>query len=360
MSAQEAYYYALTANEIGYFGATDVLDNAIKHVRDKADKTDEDYYYLGQLYMLDDDDVAAKEEFERSKGFVFSKIMYDYLSNSETSSDYSSMIDELKLSGIIDIDEYALSQFQDYFHFQECIHYPDLELPTDDFEKLFWKAFTLDAANINAVYKSFGKNQAASIKQKLISQMEDIKSRYNTDESNRFVGTVNKNSSDLRAWLKDFIDNVNMYNNTHEEELALTICENKKEEQQLILNIVYSFIDGKINSEQYIDLMYYFRYKQLEKFNKALINLFDKVNLIPSINNVFDLITVAVSCYELVGQNNNSDNIQLPTDAQNNYRLFIANEWKQILVDYNVKNYKDTDPVILTDFIPVYTGKQVM
>ncbi|GHU98537.1 hypothetical protein FACS1894159_01140 [Bacteroidia bacterium] len=356
MSAQEAYCYALTANETGYRDATDILDNAIGHIRNKADKTDEDHYYLGQLYMLDEDQVAAKEEFERSKNFPFSRIMHGYLSNNEPDSDY---FPGLKLSGTINIEEYALSQFQDYFHCQECLHYMDLTLPTGDFEKLFWKAFTLGAANINAIYESLGKNRAASIKQDLIAQLQNIKNGYSDGEAQEFKKKINKNSSASREGLENFIVNRRTYGTTPEEELALHIYENKTDQEQLIVNIVYSFLTGEITSEQYMDLMYYFRHRQLEQYNKALNKLFKSaITLIPNSDTAFDLIDIAVSLYELFGQHNYSGSILPSTGAQDDYQLFRANEWKQILVDHNAKNRDGA--VELSDFIPVYNGTQTI
>ncbi|PTX63077.1 tetratricopeptide repeat protein [Kordia periserrulae] len=75
LTAQELYYYSLMA-DILKLDAEEILNAAIEELAEKEDKSAKDLYYLGQLYLLNSNEVEANECFKNSQEFVPSFILF--------------------------------------------------------------------------------------------------------------------------------------------------------------------------------------------------------------------------------------------------------------------------------------------
>ena len=251
MSAQELYYYALIAQEIGYYEAEFILDNCIDQIRSKTDRTDKDYYYLGQLYLLDKDTVAANEEFEKSSAYPFSARM---LKDSMEEEDLESCI----LSGEIDIDK-GIEQFSDYFHYRECC---SNEAESGN----FWEAFTFKRSFNGEINTMERKEEAEEIIAELIGKYEsDAENVLEDSDKDRKVNQLlrkidNEEENNIFKQIIEQIDTKQLKpNEPLEDKIVTGITELEQKPQYYLYYIQYEYLRGNLTAKQAFYLTLFLR-----------------------------------------------------------------------------------------------------
>ena len=143
LTSQELYYFALTATEIN-IRKDEHIQGGIEKIKLFEDRNTLDNYYLGHLYLMKGDEENAKICFAENEDHLFSEIMLTFFTRQD--------VDDLDDIEIHDIDDFTtdidykaenLDQFQDYFHYKECLNV--INLMDED---LNWSDSVLSQFNI--------------------------------------------------------------------------------------------------------------------------------------------------------------------------------------------------------------------
>jgi tetratricopeptide (TPR) repeat protein len=186
LSAQALYYYAKAADEISW-DADSIWNNCVEQLSDRRDKSDEDYYYLGRLYLLREERSKALDCFTRSLRFPFSALMIKALSEEDIDMN---AICELPRRKEIDIER-GVEQFNDYFHCRECEE--KVSLPGKQVDS-FWQVFYLS------------DKSRADIQKEIVSR----ESRILLDEATRIFEKSVK-PEDARRMAEKLLDEIKHY-----------------------------------------------------------------------------------------------------------------------------------------------------
>ena len=194
ISAQELYYYALTAHEIGYYEAQAILKDCICQLENQTKKTDEENYYLAHLYLLNGEDEKAKEQFNLSATFKFSTIM---LKDDIDDNDFQ----QFALNGEIDYNK-DISQFSDFFYFRECCNvsneYTDI-----------WKAFYLSDKSREEIIPIVRKFEANEILQMIQQHFAEELEKQVTDKKDYLQNELDLILKELSAFTNELLDYLN-------------------------------------------------------------------------------------------------------------------------------------------------------
>jgi tetratricopeptide (TPR) repeat protein len=268
LSAQEFYYYVLTAREINWDKKL-IVEDAIQQL-EQVEKTDTDLYYLGHLYWLNRQKDEAIKCFEKSAGFIFSELMLNSLDKRE-SPDIEKRLSSLTLNGEIDPEKINseqgyLSQFQDYFHLRECVDavkHKDIVFESD-----FWVAFTFSETfsrdlhiaqrkyEEETVFKELVKKYERDSKTSLINLTEDEKHKH----IEKWFLNVDDEENPLFTNIKGKIDSENLDGEILEKNIAYHITEKKHPAEDFLYFLQHVHLRKKITSEQAFTLTLYLRY----------------------------------------------------------------------------------------------------
>lgn len=176
MTPQKYYYYSRSAlsfydHNKTLIGADSIISSAIQNILKQNPSSDEDCYYLGQLYYLkwlkteekkQKDSIlsSAKEWFEKCQNSIWAKAMLAGISEGERLPEDVSIYvknncNDSKNISTAEPKVHFLNQFKDYFHLHELLFaYPNLlqEIGGDlKFFEPIWKAFHLSPADYEQV-----------------------------------------------------------------------------------------------------------------------------------------------------------------------------------------------------------------
>jgi hypothetical protein len=335
--AQELYYYAKTAKEIGHYDAQNILDNFTDILKKKVNKNDEENYYLAQLYFLDEDEKCAKEIFEQSTDFLFSKIMLKVLSGEEIPVE---LTQNLKLDGEIDYNQ-DISQFYDYIHYIECVGSDKLP---------FWERFYLSDTAKYYIDELFRKAEAEKIKAKYKEELEKMQRKITTQDIEELESKAINRDAKLGSEfinIKNKAGYISVLGNKisdYEKQIVLSIYDNEFSAKSYLTFIYYAFYTKKIDSEQCLSLMLYLRHKTAEKFNIAFIELVEQgFKLIPYAGKIFTGVKVSLSLLDLFYDKYKQQEIEETTDNSIEYEKFKEVMWQQILIDYNANKIEKSE-----------------
>ena len=354
LSAQELYYYALTAQEINYY-SEDFLDYCISQIKNKPNKTSEDYYYLGQLYIIDNDIVSAKKEFEnsfehkeRSKYNECSAIMLkEYIDE----KDFESFV----LSGEIDYKK-GISQFDDYFHFRECrdndIKYEEL-----------WKAFSLKNSFNGEINITERKFEAEIIIDNLINKYEKdandtLNSLSKPEKAKEIFSKIHDEGEN--AIFKQIKKQIEAKKNPLsqdklEDKLVFHIIKLKQEPIFYLYYIQYEYLRKNLTPKQAFNLTLFFRSQVYDNVRKKAKIIITKTLLAEY--KIDKLIAIANGLYSLLSKEDRfREIIDKADDNKKAYIGFNEDIWKKIRLDYDIlcsekEIRKDVDLVFSDDFI---------
>jgi lipoprotein NlpI len=263
MSAQNLYYYALTAQEICYYEAQTILKDCICQLKEKVDKTDKDNYYLGHLYLLNGETKKATEQFNQSSAFHFSSIM---LKEQVDKKDFSKIV----LSGEIDYNK-DISQFSDYFHFRECcnnnnINYTDI-----------WEAFTFKLSFCGEINIAERKHEAEII-------INELSKEYETETINWYDQLDEDNKGILKE-TKKHIEKLHFNLSETQQEYKIALCIIYLDKDPINASIkhylgyvYYKFILNSLTAEALFYLISFLRCrvndKKHDEIKKSIGNIF--------------------------------------------------------------------------------------
>jgi tetratricopeptide (TPR) repeat protein len=327
MSAQELYYYALTAHEIAYCEAAVILDNCINQLKEKTDRTNEEYYYLGRLYLLNEDVAAANEAFEKSSSYPFSaRMLKDYLEEND--------LEPCVLSGEIDINK-GIEQFSDYFHYRECCR-EDAEY-TD-----FWEAFTLKQSFNGELNCMICKEEAEEIIAGLIgayeSDAEDALEGLSKDEkANQLFEKIDdeegNNSFKQRIEQID-TENINIYESIEYKTVSY-ITELDQKPQHYLYYIQYEYLRGNLTSKQAFYLTLFLRCLVNDKLSDDALHVLSdsKRTVWGERFNLNNLICIANGLLSTLEEDILKEIIQNTDRNKKAYIGFMEWTWKTIRFD---------------------------
>lgn len=123
ITAQEYFYYSTLASELNLeFKA--IWNDSITKITSRNNLSDIDYYYLGQLYLLNGQKSESIDSFTKSKGYIFSQLMLCVLNKKRV---HKSIVDEIigKLNTIVNKNIIPNSPqyfetFHDFINLREC------------------------------------------------------------------------------------------------------------------------------------------------------------------------------------------------------------------------------------------------
>lgn len=247
LTSIEMYYYSKVAKIVGLDFEPIINSNIIS--LNNRDKSDIDYYYLGQMYLLKDDKVSAKSCFEQSQKNAYSNIMLSYL-NKDIKHVKNIDLSKLKiLYDDIDINN-GLSQFYKYFHLVECgeaieycCYFNDDEI-RDLIYRPIWEIFHLSDSSKNIM---MNKLKWKSIERILkISTSNNIYDEYKED-------------------LQSLIHEIDIY----EDKLTAisNYCKRENVKGENVLRLTqYYYLSQTLNLDDFIALnLYYLSYIRIKK-----------------------------------------------------------------------------------------------
>jgi len=337
MSAQELYYYALTAQEIGYYEAQVILeDYCICQLEEKTDKTNEEYYYLGRLYLLNREDEKAMEQFEKSSDFKFSTIM---LKGFIDENDYKS----LALSGEIDYNK-GISQFSDYFYFYEFYHIADNidenecqdEVESEiEYERL-WEAFSFIYADRIVVTEEIRQIEAEKIKEKLQIEFAKIVEAKIAGREEIFKKEIRDELVERKKIVTkefDYIENAIEKGRDVENQLGLMIEEFEYNSPQFYSYLIQLYyLEEKINSEGIFTLYFYLINTLKKKENRdagKIMDLLAELGTNAAGINLF--YTAAKTTYSIIANlSKEYEEFSAMENELSDYRNFKQNFWRFI------------------------------
>ena len=321
-SAQELYYYALTAIEIGYYEAKTILNDNIRQLEEKSNKKDEDYYYLGHLYLLNEENEKAKEQFNKSSDNKFSAIMLkDFIEKEDFKLS--------ALSGEIDLTE-GLSQFDDYFHFRECC---DVNM---EYQEL-WEAFAFKNSFNGNVNIAARKLEADIIIEKLANEYEN--------NIRKWFGNLSKEDEKRLPEITKQIENSNFFpNETPEYKIALYICDlTITPIKYYLYYIYYKYKCNKLEAKQAFYLILFLRCRINDKTRRNAEESISKILL--SKYNIGKFIAMAKALVSLLKEEDElRKEIEKDNDNKNTYIGFKEDTWKTIRFDYDVFSSEKLKP----------------
>jgi len=261
LSAQELYYYALTAKEIGYYEAQVILEDCIRQLENKTDKSDEEYYYFGHLYLLNNEDKKATEQFNKSSAYKFSVIMQKHFIGKND-------LNCLTLSGEIDCNN-NFSQFSDYFHFRECCNTINIGY------RQIWESFAFTDEGIKFANEKIRRISAEKLKEKLqveFAQMVETETAKNEDayKENNY-----KEKGEQDRTIKeelDYIENAIIMGYSLENQLGLMIESPKYKNPKLYLYFIKYYYKKEMINPAEVFTLYFYLLHILKKKNKLGLN----------------------------------------------------------------------------------------
>ena len=327
MSAQDLYYYALTAHEIAYSEAAVILSSCIYQLKEKTDRTKEECYYLGLLYLLSEDAVAANEEFEKSSTYPFSARM---LKNGTEEDDLESCV----LSGEIDIDK-GVEQFSDYFHYRECCS-RDAEY-TD-----FWEAFTLKQSFNGEMNRIERKEEAKEIIAGLIGKYEtDAENEFkclNKDEkaNQLFEKIHNEEANNIFKQIIEQVDTKQLSpNESLEDKIVSLIIGLEQKPQYYLYYIQYEYLRRNLMAKQAFYLTLFLRCRVNDKLSNDVLHVLSDfgIGILGLKFNLTNFICTANGLLSKLKEENLKEIIQNTGRDKKAYIGFKESIWKIIRFD---------------------------
>ena len=351
MSSQELYYFVKVAFDIRV-DSQKILDDAIWQLENRV-KDSIDYYYLGHLYLMANNNEQAKKHFKLSQD-SFAEIMLHFLDNNEMQDSLN--FNKLNLQGEIDYTG-ELAQFQDFFHVAECQEALSFSiiLEQDAYESRIWEAFFLSEESKSSIDKQQSEFSAEKLKKEILVQWEyqiknsskqintrlkqiakyiEIESKHCDNEKNNIEKTFKEIKKDANKKFTKTGENLSNY----EEILYLYIKDQKLNAKDYLIFILYFFLDAKISAEETFYLLFYLKCKMSDKFRKDVIYLIDKygINIVPKIETPIRIIKLG---FELDKLNNKlpsiSEALNENQSKADEYAQFKKTCWKLFFMEYN-------------------------
>ena len=357
LSSQELYYFALTAVEINRKADT-IIQNGIDNIENQKAKDKTDYYYLGHLYLMKNDEKNAKKCFKKSSN-DFSKLMLTYLTQKDIPD--LNNIDNQYISDI-DYTKEDLSQFQDYFHYRECIDTirnitiaKHSENDNDIFDSIsqesfinkpLWEVFKLskvvnddknNESDKQKIEKAIRKKESDIIKKEILEKSitnigikeKDLLKEILEDDNRLEQYKTTKERFDF-AEQKAKENSIESFN--IEKLLGSRIKNMGTNAQDCMYFIYYYYLkidERKISSEQAFDLMLYLRHTideaKFKQTMKEIANL--GVMTIPGLEAVVKGFNTGVLAYQSIYKDCLEGN---DTSQSSDYENFKRNLWQII------------------------------
>lgn len=208
MTPQEYYYYSRSAlsfydHNKTLIRADSIISSAIQNILKQKPSSNEDCYYLGQLYYLkwlktEEEDQkdsilsSAKKWFEKCENSIWAKAMLAGISEEVLPEDVSNYIknncDKSQNISTAEEKESFLNQFKDYFHLHELLFaYPDLlqEIGGDlKFFEPIWKVFHLSPSDYEYVALAIRKATGEALQKEKATLLAAEKSKRITTDTN--------------------------------------------------------------------------------------------------------------------------------------------------------------------------------
>jgi hypothetical protein len=333
-----------------------ILQDAIQQLYER-NKNENDYYYLGQLYLMNNEKEKAKKCFEQSAYFEFSQLML--LSLGTKNIDVPTMINSLNLAKPdyeINCKEVKdLTPFQSFFHCFECQNIlSSLAVPVQWYidEPIFWKAFYLNNKSkeeIKVIVREFEakeilQNIEQYFSQELKAQVSD-KKIYLSNELDLKLKELSAFTNDLLAYLdRQLVDNRLDFGNQiglKIEEWAVTKVANINPFRCYSLIIQYYFCKGNLSENQAFTVYSYLLHTLKRKNPNINIDnlIFDVSKTLASDLSIKLFFTTIKFVWDIVKENWDYETEKSDSD----YNQFKKNLWKIIADDAESLSSKEFD-----------------
>ncbi|MCL2414701.1 MAG: tetratricopeptide repeat protein [Bacteroidales bacterium] len=331
LSAQDLYYYALTAEEIGHYERQTILENCIYQLENKNEKSNEDYYYLGHLYLLSKENEKATELFKKSSDYKFSEIVLNGFIEEKG-------IELLVLGCEIDLDN-GISQFSDYFHIQEyykTTHKKGQEL---------WNAFAFKNSFRGEANIAKRRDEANFIIDYLIKKYEEeanylIENLTVSEKAKMIFEKIHDEGGDnIFKQIRNEINNKELSPfEPLEDKLTKHIFDLSQEPKYYLYYIQYEYLRGNLTVEQAFYLTLFLGYKinniPLEDLKKAFGDL--KISVFGVSLTVGKINAIAKSiCSTLEEDNQFRKELEKADIHKKAYIIFKEDRWKSIRLSYD-------------------------
>ncbi|KAB8152349.1 tetratricopeptide repeat protein [Kordia sp. TARA_039_SRF] len=281
LTAQELYYYGLTA-DILKLDQEDILEDAIEKLLFREDKSVKDWYYLGQLHLLNNDEQTAITCFQNSHDFVPSFIMLmSFEENTAIQEQHSEKLQKLDQDVLIKYftgypktaikTEYSFeTQFEHYFYatelftavskIKEKYQLPEYLLGYTHLK--MWEAFYLSDVEEAIIDKALRNHKIQqlinTITQDLDVKLVSIDGHDKTNYLEKIKHSLREDQDlDIREAFDSLLETLRNNGNV-ENHLGQMIEAFRLEKAQLYLYFIsYFYLQGNLNSYQTFVLFSY-------------------------------------------------------------------------------------------------------
>lgn len=358
LTSQELYYYALTSKTI-QVNSYAIAIGCINRLANNQNRTVQDEYYLGQLYLLNKNMEDAHRCFEDSMAFAPSLIMLlsmeDDDNNKEALIEFILKNEEAKIL-IRGIENQPIlmknsfdRQFQKYFYARELVFAiqtiaKNFELLNDfniSENKELWETFYLTVEEKDRLYLKLREKEIDIV---ILNIVKEIKLKVNKIEANEkelYLLNIkeilqNKQDYNIRLVIKDLMESEYRKEEDLENLIGMMIMDFRLGESNIYANFIsYAFLNGSINAQQSFAL---FVYLVDVISTKKSVNIQDSIKaIIPKDKSKLFLVSLGLSsdlfgiinivkAYEILMNDFESYEIKNET----HYMSFKRNLWKYI------------------------------
>ncbi len=362
LNSQDWYYYVLSAENINREFKYK-LDLAVNELIKRPTLLQIDHYYLGHIYILNGDVNNSINHFEKSKEFEYSEIMLKYLIGDKTISCNARKKLNNRLKIEVDFNTTDLEQFNDYFHFQECLiainHFNTSHDNSNYFEPI-WKVFKLHEGDKVDINNTIRKRHATiiieSIKKDFITELEKnygVRKDEFTDDTIHKLLEYKKKSTELFYYINNGIkEELDI-----ENQIGLVIEEFEYNNPRFYLYIIqFYYYQEKISSKGVFMLTYYLLYiseKKKNIKNKTDIEnfLFEAIKTSTVGTGMKLFLTAFKSIFNIIN-NYYLEYEEFESEEESDYRRFKNDFWKYVNIENNkLSNVFFNGDNSITDFL---------
>lgn len=253
LSSKESYFYAKLSKELGVdfipinsYGINKLL---------KSYKTDEDFFFLGLMYLLDNNKENAYNCFKISKNYKYSRLMLAFLSNEDSYKEEISMFNVFNNNYIVDMTK-GVEQFMDIFILHECYGFISMCSNSEYYLNVIpaprplWDMFGFD--------ENFRKIISEEIyRKRIVEDLQKELSNYSCDND--------------KIAMNDLLYSLGLNVNISAPIVANLISKSLISQNDICRMTIYLYKENKINAIDFINLNLYNQYIQNTKSKKIFL-----------------------------------------------------------------------------------------
>lgn len=240
LTSKESYFYSRIAKEMGidFIPINSFGIAQLEH----TDKTSEDYFFLGMMYLLDMNREKAIDCFRKGTSYKYSRLMLYICADVVEYKNELLMFEIFRHKKIVDINS-GVEQFMDYFILRECYSFLPLSYIQNNSDcpcpMPLWESYVFQDDLKIEISNEILRIQLFEEIQKELTQ---ISSERITKKTDKLVQEIGLNS----------IDDISI------PKIAYLISKCYISQEDVILLSIYMYVNHSINVSEFININMYF------------------------------------------------------------------------------------------------------